>query len=128
MAEIHEPILQRMRFLSCQQSDTVIWWERQSLWRWCTKKNDVKNTQPFVIKSDDSIKDHPNDNGPNAKMKSLYNVAKSVWTMNYGITKFSPHHMNYVLVEAWDAFNISAGNIIRDSFSKKSYPSLALQT
>ena len=31
---------------------------------------------------------------------------------------FSPHHTNSVLFEAWDAFNMSAGTIIRDSFEK----------
>ena len=31
---------------------------------------------------------------------------------------FPPHHMNSIFVEAWDAFKVSAGNIIRDSFVK----------
>ena len=38
--------------------------------------------------------------------------------LKYGTTKFSPYHMIYVLVKSWDNFNMSAGNIIRDSFSK----------
>ena len=43
MAKIHDPILQCMYAgLPCQQSDTVLWWTRQSLWQWCTKKNDVQ--------------------------------------------------------------------------------------
>ena len=33
-----------------------------------------KNIQPLVIKSGDSINDKPNYNGPNDKLKSLYNV------------------------------------------------------
>ena len=37
-----------------------------------------KYIQPFVIKSGNSITDQPNDNGPNAKPKSLYNVVKIV--------------------------------------------------
>ena len=57
-------------------------------------------------------------------MKSLYNVAKSAWMLKYGTTKFSPHHMNSVLVEAWDAFNISSVNIVRDSFAKTKLPPL----
>ena len=87
-----------------------------------------KKIQPFVLKSGDPISDHTNDNGPDAKLKSLYNIEKSAWMLNYGTTKFSPHHMNYVLVEAWDAFNMSAGNIIRDGFEKKIYPPSALPT
>ena len=35
-----------------------------------------------------------------------------------GTTKFSLHYMNYVLVEARDAFNMSTSNIIRDRFVK----------
>ena len=77
-----------------------------------------KNIQPFVIKSREYINDQPNDNGPNYKLKSLYNVAKSPWMLKYGTTMSSPHHMNSILVEAWDAFNISAGNIIMDIFEK----------
>ena len=52
-----------------------------------------KNIQPFVLKYGNSINYQPNDNGPNAKLKSLYNVAKSAWMLKYGTTDFSPHHM-----------------------------------
>ena len=38
--------------------------------------------------------------------------------LKYGTTRFQPHHMNSVLVETWEAFTVSAGNIIRDSFAK----------
>ena len=36
-----------------------------------------KNIQPFVLKTEDSINDQPNDNGPNYKLKYLYNVENS---------------------------------------------------
>ena len=65
------------------------------------------------------MNNQPNDNGPNSKMKSIYNVTKSAWIMNYGTTKFSPHHMNFVLVEAWDDFRMSYGNTIRQIFATK---------
>ena len=39
--------------------------------------------------------------------------------LKYGTKKFSSHHMNYVLVEAWYAFKMSAVNIIREIFAKK---------
>ena len=64
-----------------------------------------KNIQPFVLKSGKPINYQPNYNGPNAKLKSLYNVAKSAWMLKYGTKKFSPHHTNSVLVEAWNAFD-----------------------
>ena len=38
--------------------------------------------------------------------------------LKYGTTRFQPRHMNSVLVEAWDAFKVSSGNIIVDSFAK----------
>ena len=48
-----------------------------------------KNIQPFVLKSGDSINDQPNDNGPNTKLKYLYNVAKSAWILKYGGKNFT---------------------------------------
>ena len=65
-----------------------------------------KNIQTFVLKSGNSINYQPNDNVSNAKLKSIYNVGKSVWMLEYGMTKFSPHHMNSVLVEAWYALKM----------------------
>ena len=38
--------------------------------------------------------------------------------IKYGNTRFQPHHMNYVMVETWEAFTVSYGNIIRDTFAK----------
>ena len=55
-------------------------------------------------------------------MKSFYNVAKSAWMLKYVTTKFSPHHMNSILVEAWDAFKMSAGKITREIFAKTKLP------
>ena len=43
-----------------------------------------RNIQPFVLKAGNSINDQPNDNGPNVKMKSLYNMAKAAWMLKYG--------------------------------------------
>ena len=87
-----------------------------------------KNAQPFVIKSGDSSNDHPNDIGPNSKLKSLYNMEKIEWMMKYEMTMFSPHHMKSVLVEALDAFTMSSGNSIRDRFSKTKYSPSSLPT
>ena len=38
--------------------------------------------------------------------------------LKYGTTRFQPHHMNSVLVEAWYDFKISSGNIIVEIFAK----------
>ena len=56
--------------------------------------------QQFVLKSGDSINYQNNDNGTNAKLKSLLNVAKDAWILKYGTTKFLPHQMNSILVES----------------------------
>ena len=77
-----------------------------------------KNIQPFILKEGDSINDQPNDNRPNSTLKSPYNITKAEWVLKYGTKRIQPHHMSYVLVEAWDAFKVSYGNIIVDSFAK----------
>ena len=77
-----------------------------------------KNIQPFVMKACNSINNYPNYNSPNSKLNSIFNVAKTAWLLKYETTKFSPHYMNSVLVEAWDAFEVSSGNIIGDIFAK----------
>ena len=38
--------------------------------------------------------------------------------LKYGTTRFQPHHINAVLVETWEAFTISSGNIVRNSFAE----------
>ena len=54
--------------------------------------------QSFVLKVGDSIYDNPNNNGPNLKIKNLYVNARMNWMMNHGTLKFTPSHMNAVLV------------------------------
>ena len=48
--------------------------------------------------------------------------------LKYDTTNVLPHKINTVLVEAWDAFKVSADNIIRDSFVKNIYPLSLLPT
>ena len=52
------------------------------------------------------INDEPNDNGPNSTLKDIYNILKTNWMLKYDTTRFQTHHMNSVLVEAWDAFKV----------------------
>ena len=52
-------------------------------------------------------------------MKFLYNGIKAFWIMNCGGDNFSPHHMNPLLVEAWDAFKVYYRKTIGDKISKK---------
>ena len=83
-----------------------------------------KNIQPFIPKLGDSINDQPNENGPNSKLKDLYNISKAKWMLKYDNTRFQLHHMKSVLVETWEAFTVSSGNIIRDSVAKTHIPPL----
>ena len=75
-----------------------------------------KKINPFILKAGDSINDQTNENGPNSKLKALYNISKAKWMLKYVTMRFQPHHMNSVLIESWEAFKVSHGNIIRDSF------------
>ena len=59
----------------------------------------MKNIHPFILKTGDSINDQTNDNGPNSKLKALYNILKAKWMLKYGTTRIQPHHMKYVLFE-----------------------------
>ena len=77
-----------------------------------------KNIHPFILKSCDSINCQPNGNRTNSKLKAFYNIVMDKWMMKYGTTRFQPHHMNYVLVEIWEVFTVSAVNIVRESFAK----------
>ena len=84
-----------------------------------------QNIQPFVLKSGNFGNDHTNDNGPNANLMYHFNHAKSTWTTKYGTAKILPHDMKFIFVEAWIAFKVSVGNIIRDNYVKTKLPPLS---
>ena len=83
-----------------------------------------KKNHPFILKVGDYINNHTNDNRTNAKIKALYNTLKDKWMLNYGTSKFQPHHMKSVMFETCEAFMVSARNIIENSFSKTWIPPL----
>ena len=74
--------------------------------------------QTFIPKAGDSVNDQPNGNGPNTKLKSLYNDLNYAWIMKYGMKMFLPQHMNSILVESWDTFKVSYREVIREIFVK----------
>ena len=51
-----------------------------------------------------SIKDKPNDNGPNLKLKRYYSLSKVKWQIQHGTMQFTAAHMNSVLVEMCHLF------------------------
>ena len=77
-----------------------------------------RHVQAFFLKAGDSENDQPNDNGPNACVKSCYNDEKSRWDEKYATTPFTPPHMNGVLSKAWAVFTTRAAPIIVRSFEK----------
>ena len=82
----------------------------------------IKTIQPFILKSVDSINNQSNNNGPNAKLKALYNILKEKWILKYVTSRFQPHHTNFVLVEIGEDFTVLSGNNISYSFAKTCLP------
>ena len=65
--------------------------------------------------------------GPTQKWSSFTTMSSRPGCWSMGPQFFLPHHMNSILAEAWDAFKVSSGKIIRDSSAKKIYaPSVIL--
>ena len=74
--------------------------------------------QSFVLNLGDSVHYQPNGNGQNLKLKNLYANLRMNWMRNHGTLNFTLPHMNYVLVEKWEAFKISSKKITHKSFNK----------
>ena len=64
--------------------------------------------QSFTLKTGDSVHGQTNDNGPNTKLKNFYDKKRRNWMRHHGKLKVTPPHMNYVLVETWEAFKLSS--------------------
>lgn len=77
------------------------------------------HAQPFLPKSGDSSNDQPNYNGLNLTFEALYNKAKSKLHTNFGTTSFAASHMNYLSVDVWQDFKVTASTVIRDRSPKK---------
>jgi hypothetical protein len=78
---------------------------------------EVKHIQSFFLKSGDSEKDQPNDNGPNACVKSCYNDAKSDWDEKFATTNYTVPHMNGVLADMWNRFVLRSAPVIKKAFA-----------
>ena len=63
--------------------------------------------QYFLLNSGDSSNGRPNDNGPNAKLESLYNRGeKAKWHLRFATIQFIPAHVNSILVDSWEEFKL----------------------
>ena len=83
------------------------------------------HTFPFTLKAGNSINDHPNNNGPNLNLKRYYGIVKLKWQRQHGTMKFTPAHMNYVLVEMWHYFQLKPDSITIDALKKTKLLSLS---
>ena len=123
---IHDPILQRMWCLPCQQPDNYLQWTQQPRWWLRTDAYGApKYPTLYWNKANQSM-----DNSPmiTAQMKnwSLCKIKRSLsgW-WNMGQKKNLPCHMNSIFVGAWGAFKMSVGKCTRESFAKKKLPPLS---
>ena len=73
---------------------------------------------PFILKAGESTNDQPNDNGPNRMLKRYYSIARVKWQRQNGTMKFTPAHMNSVLVEMWHLFQEQSARVIINVFKK----------
>ena len=64
------------------------------------------NINPFILKSGDSVHFQPNYNCPNIKLNNLYGNEIMNWMIHHRTLKFTPAHMNYVLVATWESFKL----------------------
>ena len=75
---------------------------------------------PFILKAGDSTNDQPNDNGPNLNLNRYYGVSRIKWQRHHGTMKFTPAHMNSVLVEICHSFQQQSACVIIDALKKRS--------
>ena len=54
----------------------------------------------FFLKTGESEKNQPNNNGPNFCPKVLYNKMKEIWCEKYGMTTFTSPH---ILISIWSS-------------------------
>ena len=52
----------------------------------------------FILKVGEYLHDQPNNNGPNLNLNNIYNNSRMKWTRKNGTLKFTPAHMNAILV------------------------------
>ena len=69
-----------------------------------------------MLKAGDSVNYQTNNNGPNMKLNIFYCNSIINWMIHHGTLKFTPAHINYVLVETWEDFKPTSATITQKSF------------
>ena len=78
-----------------------------------------QHISPFILKDGDSTNYQTNDNEPNLKLKRYYGISKLKRKRQHGTLKFTPSHMNYVLLEIWYFFQQKSASVIIDAFKNQ---------
>ena len=71
------------------------------------------------------MNDYPHNNFTNMKLNNLYGNARMNWMIHQGTLEFTPSHMNSVLVETWEAFNLSLKKPTQNAFKTPPHPTLS---
>ena len=66
----------------------------------------INHIQYFIIMEGDSVNDHTNNNGPKLKLNNYYGNKRMYWKRKHGALKFTPAHMNGIIVETLEAFKL----------------------
>ena len=75
--------------------------------------------QYLILRDGDYVHNQPNYNGPNMKLNNLNVNTRMNWMRHHGTLKFSPPHMNSVLFETWEVFELSSSTITHNYFKNK---------
>ena len=78
----------------------------------------MHHTQPFILIPDYSVNDQTKYSGPYLRLKNLYGNKIINWIKKNLYLKFTPSHMNIVIVETRKAFKMSSISINKDDFNK----------
>jgi hypothetical protein len=70
----------------------------------------------FFLKAGDSENDQPNDNGPNALVKSIYGQKSQAWRVTNPVAELDVPRMNSLLRETWSEFKAKGGQSITHAF------------
>jgi hypothetical protein len=77
------------------------------------------NVFAFFLRANNSDVDQPNDNGPNSKLKSLFNHFLGLYNIKMSRAwKLSKPAFNYIFTQAWEEFQRTAGTVCYNAFVK----------
>ena len=76
------------------------------------------NIQYFILNAGDYVHYHPNNNGQNMKLDNLYGNLSINCMRHHVSLRFSPPHMNSVLVRTQESLKLPSAKITQKYFKK----------